>query len=85
MSLDFDGDGDYATIPSLDFRTTDFTIALWVYPRSYDSVISNLVNNKDGSKIQFSMYIWVNVVFLLENVDGKSIAVVKFPKEYVLL
>jgi len=84
MSLDFDGTGDYALLPSRDFRTTDFTFAFWLYPRSYNGIYAtNLMNNKQGSKIQFSIYIFSNMVFEFQNRYGNTLADVKFPKGYV--
>ena len=52
----FDGVDDYATIPSFDIRSTDFTIALWIKADGTFGIINNVFNDIKDSVRQFTTY-----------------------------
>jgi len=83
-ALEFDGVNDYATTPSVNFRTTDFTLAFWINPRAYNFVI--LFSCDKESSRQFVAYIYVSqsVAFQFFNVDRQDIIHgFLFPVRYV--
>ena len=54
----FDGVDDYATIPSFDIRTTDFTIALWIKTDGMWNIsAADVLSDKKDSVKQFSLFL----------------------------
>lgn len=72
-AMEFDGVNDYATTPSVNFRTIDFTLAFWIYPRRY-GFVNNIINNQKGSAVrQFSCYFYDSMGFSFFNVNSEKI------------
>lgn len=61
----FDGINDKATIPSVDFHTTDFTIAFWFkYPKTAYGFFNFLNDERNNAKRMFTIYVYYGTMAL---------------------
>lgn len=57
-AVNFDGVDDQATIPRVDIRTTDFTIAVWIKPRTPWGWVNCLVDDYKNGERQFVIFFY---------------------------
>ena len=55
----FDGVNDQATIPRVDIRTTDFTLAIWIKPIPPWGFVNTVIEDYKDGRLQFIMYFFL--------------------------